>query len=556
VYWLIVLLSIVTNPISAQQMLSSIPDTIFHNGKIITVDNESNIVEAFAVRNERFLVVGNDIEVMSLAGPDTQLIDLKGQVIVPGFIDNHNHQYHLALLTLRGIDMQNISSVEQMLDRLQHTADSTEPGQTIFTRMDGWSPGDLAENRAPTLQELDRVSQRHPIIIFESRQRLHINTAALIALGLDQDTLSARVEISRNENGEPTGMIQGRGAAALHLSARAVPPPTLEEKKALLVKMQVQQHAMGLTGIRDLQLFPDVMRAYFELWREGALTMRTSMGLELNAGEEADLEQMLSPWGVGSGFGDEWLRIDGIAEFNPGDLLREPYSDTGDIGELRTSEQSFKEAILIMNRYGWRPAIHIQGDRTLDLVLDAFEAANNEQSILGRRWIVEHVPLVHTEQMERIKRLGVMVSAQYQPYTGARSMLRQFGRERLEQALPMRDFLDQGIIVSGGSDWPSYPNNPILNIYFYVTRNSLDLGPVGVEQRISRMEALRVMTLNNAYLTYEEKIKGSIEEGKLADFVILSEDLLTVPESQIQEITPLATYVGGRNVYSKPGGGF
>jgi predicted amidohydrolase YtcJ len=209
-----------------------------------------------------------------------------------------------------------------------------------------------------------------------------------------------------------------------------------------------------------------------------------------------------------------------------------------------------------MNRYGWRPSIHTQGDRTLDLVLDAFEAANNERSIQDRRWIVEHVPLVHPDQMTRIKRLGVMVSAQYQPYFRAGRMLREWGIERTEQAVPIKDMLDQGIIVSGGSDWPSMPNNPFLIMYYYITRNTLDAGPVGMDQRLGRMQALRVLTLNNAYLTYDEDIKGSIEPGKLADFVILSDDLLTIPEEEIKEIVALATYVGGRKVYSNPDADF
>jgi predicted amidohydrolase YtcJ len=559
-YLIIIAISIsLQGPVFGQRMQPTSPDAIFYNGKIITVVTEYDVSEAFAVSNGRFLAVGDSAEVRALAGPDTRLVDLRGHAVIPGLIDNHNHQYHLVLLSLRGIDLQDIDSLAEMLDRLGRAVKTAAPGDTIYTRMGGWDPGDFPEKRAPTRQDLDRVSREHPIVVFESRARLHVNTAALNSLGITRESGPlTRITFGKDEHGEPNGLINGRGAAALHLSAKLIPPPTLDEQKALITRMQAAQHAMGLTGIRDLQVFPDVMRAYFELWREGALSMRVSMGLELNAGEEVRLEEMLAPWGVGSGFGDEWLRIDGIAEFNPGDLLREPYSDSdgSDIGQLRLSEEDFKKAILIMNRYGWRPTVHVQGDKTLDLVLDAYEAADQERSIIGRRWIVEHVPLVHPEQMQRIKRLGVMVSAQYQPYTRAPTMLREWGRERTETAVPMREFLDNGIIVSGGSDWPSFPNNPFLNIYYYVTRNTLDLGPVGEDQRITRVEALRVMTLNNAYLTYEEKIKGSIEPGKLADFVILSKDLTTVPEDQIREIVPLATYVGGRNVYSRPASGF
>lgn len=554
--YLFAFLMLTLSQVHAQRMLPVSPDAIFYNGKVVTIDPESHISEAFAVRAGRFLAVGSTLEVQALAGDNTEMVNLMGSTVVPGMMDNHNHQYHLVLLTLRGIDLQNINSLDEMLSRLRHAAETSPPGETIYSRMGGWDAAEFPEQRAPTRQDLDSVSRDHPIIVFESRSRQYVNSATLNTLGITRDSRPPiRLTFGKDESGDLNGVITGRGASALHLSARVIPPPTLDEQKILITKMQAQQNAMGLTGIRDLQLFPNVMRAYFELWREKSMTMRVSMGMELNAGDEVHLEEMLAPWGVGSGFGDEWLRIDGVAEFNPGDQLREPYNDRDgtDIGTLRLSEENFKQAILKMNRYGWRPTVHAQGDRTLDLVLDAYEAANRERSIIDRRWIVEHVPLIHPEQMDRIKRLGVMISAQYQPYTRASTMLRQWGKDRTEMALPMRDILDKGIIVSGGSDWPSFPNNPFLSIYYYVTRNTIDLGPVGVDQKISRMEALRVMTLNNAYLTYEEEIKGSIQAGKLADFVILSADLMSVPEEQIKEIVPLATYVGGRNVYSRPG---
>jgi predicted amidohydrolase YtcJ len=540
-------------------MLPDDPELIFYNGKVVTIDGEDRISEAFAILDDLIIAVGSTNEVRALAGPDTELIDLEGRTVVPGMIDNHNHQYHLALLTLRGIDLEGIESLAEMLERLQDASNAASPGETLFTRMGGWHYEAFPEQRPPTRQELDQVTRDHPVIVVEERGRYYLNTLALNILGVNRDTPNQmRITYGRDRDGELNGQIVGRGAAVLHMMARVIPPPDINEKKNLLMEMNTRQHAMGLTGIRDLQLFPDVMRAYYELWREDALTMRISMGIELNAGEEVRLEQMLSPWGVASGFGDKWLRLDGIAEFNPGDQLREPYIDSADndIGELRTSEENFKNAILTMNRYGWRPSIHTQGDRTLDLVLDAFEAANNERSIQDRRWIVEHVPLVHPDQMTRIKRMGVMVSAQYQPYFRAGRMLREWGIERTEQAVPIKDMLDQGIIVSGGSDWPSMPNNPFLIMYYYITRNTLDAGPVGMDQRLGRMQALRVLTLNNAYLTYDEDIKGSIEPGKLADFVILSDDLLTIPEEEIKEIVALATYVGGRKVYSNPDADF
>ena len=414
---LLVLLALIAcniaTPLYAQRMLPTLPDAIYYNAKIITVDEASNISEAVAVRDGRFLAVGTNSEVRGLAGPQTQMIDLHGNTVVPGLMDNHNHQFHVILLTLRGIDLQGVGSLAEMLERLQQAAAEAAPGETLFTRAGSWDFTDSPEQRPPSRQDLDAVSRDHPIVVFESRARQYVNSAALDRLGFTRDTKThRRIRLGKDNDGELNGEINGRGAAALHmLLEKVVPPPNLDEQKALIKEMHFRQHAMGLTGIRELQLFPDIMRAYYELWREDGLTMRVSMGLELNAGEEGGLEAMIAPWGVGSGFGDEWLRIDGIAEFNLGDLLREPATSTGSTGTPRTSVESYKQAILMMNRYGWRPSIHVKGDRTLDIVLDAFEAANQERSIQDRRWIIEHAILIHPEQIARIKRLGVMMSA-------------------------------------------------------------------------------------------------------------------------------------------------
>ena len=554
---LFVVLPVISVCLSAQRMLPTAPDLILTNGKIITVDAEAHVFQAVAIRGDRFLAIGTNAEVTALKGPGTRTIDLRGHAVIPGLMDNHNHQYHVALLQ-RGVDLRGVPSLAEMLDRLRRAAGSGSDRATIFST-DGWEPDEFPEKRAPTKRELDGISTTRPIVVYESRGRVYANSPALTALGFSRETAAVgNVTAGRAPDGELDGLLTGSPANVLNLTAKVVPPPTLDEKKALIAKVQAQQHAMGLTGIRELQIHPDVMRAYYELWRDRGLTMRVSVGLELNAGEEGRLESMLAPWGVGPGFGDEWLRLDGIAEYNPGDQLREPYADRDgkDVGTLRLPEERFREAILTMNRYGWRPAIHISGDRTLDVVLDAYEAADKQRSIRDRRWIVEHIPLVHRDQMERMKRLGVVVSAQFQPYAGARNMLKRFGKARADRAVPMRELLDQGLTVSGGSDWPGAPNNPFVNIYFYVTRKTMEEGTIGLAQKISREEALRVETINNAYLTFEEQIKGSIEPGKLADFVILSDDILTVPEDKILDIRPLATYVGGRQVYLRSGAGF
>ena len=537
----------------AAQPGAAAPDVVFVNGRVVTVDGEA-VAEAFAVRGDRFVAVGSNRGVLALARGGTRTVDLRGRTVVPGLIDNHNHQYHVALVTLRGIDVSDAASVPDMLARLRRAA-ADRPAGTLFTRS-GWTAERFPEGRGPTRLELDSVAVDRPVVVFASRSRLHVNTAALRHLGFGPDANAIDgVTAGRATDGSFTGELAGSPARVLSLSARIVPPPSLDEQKRLIRDVQRQQHRMGLTGIRELQLHPDAMRAYFELWREHGLTLRTSVGLEFNAGEEARLERTLSAWGVGPGFGDEWLRLDTVAEYNPGERMRAPYADGRPDGEWRVPEARYRQGILTVNRFGWRPSVHVSGDRTLDLVLDAYQAADAERSIRGRRWVVEHVPIVHADQIARMKSLGVVVSAQFQPYESGEAMLTRLGRERAGRAVPMRDLLDAGLVVSGGSDWPGAPNNPLVNIYFYVTRRT-PIGVLGADQRISRLEALRVMTLNNAYLTFEEHLKGSIAAGKLADFVVLSAGLMTVPEEKLLDIRPLATFVGGKPVFTEPGSGF
>ncbi len=533
----------------AQSSPGEIPDVVYINGNIITIDPEYNVVEAFAVKDGKFLTVGSSSDILSSAGQGTTRIDLNGKTVLPGLMDNHNHQYHVALLTMRGIDLLGVKTLEEILSRLEQAVNNSDPGSTIYTTM-SWSESDLVEKRGPSLQELDQISPVNPVVVYETRSRLHLNSTALRSLGIGPDNEGPpRVVVHRDSKGEPTGLVTGQPAAVMIFAAGIVPQPSLQEKKELITRMQRRQNTLGLTGIRDLQLYPDVMQAYFELWEEGGLTLRVAIGLELNAGEEDRIDTMLS------GFGDAWLRLDGVAEYNPGDWMREPYSnsDDGNIGQLRLPPQDFIAAIRKIHSYGWRPAIHVGGDRTLDLVLDAYEAADNDRTIKDRRWIVEHIQLVHDDQIERMKNLGVLVSAQFQPYMGAARSQRRWGRQRFENAMRIKDLLDNEIVVSGGSDWPSAPNNPFINMYYYITRDTLDLGPVGVEQKITRQDAIKVMSLNNAYMMFNEKITGSIETGKYADFVLIDEDILTMSASDIKGIRPVATFIAGKRVYQATG---
>jgi predicted amidohydrolase YtcJ len=345
---------------------------------------------------------------------------------------------------------------------------------------------------------------------------------------------------------DPTGELTGANPAypaGMTLLDKLLPAMTDAEEEALLLKAIQQRHALGLTSVRDLSLLPGAMRTYFRLWQKGQLTLRVGMGLDLP--DVARAEETLRGWGVGSRFGDAWLRLDSISE--------DPYP-------MVTPPRQFMEVALAANKYGWRLSPHVDGDDSLNAVLAAFEAADRASSIKEKRWVLEHVPLATTEQMDRMVKLGVVISSQYAAYAANLApATAAVGRARAERQPPMRELLDHHLVVSAGSDFlggAGSLDNPFIPIYFYVTRKTRNGVVIGPEQKISRQEALRVSTLNYAYTTFEEKLKGSIEPGKLADFLILSDDVLTVPEDRILSIRPLATYVGGRKVFAAPGGAF
>ncbi|OFW38661.1 MAG: hypothetical protein A3J28_09135 [Acidobacteria bacterium RIFCSPLOWO2_12_FULL_60_22] len=567
------------------------PDTIYYNGKIITVDRPFSIAEAFAVKGNQFVAVGKNAEVRALAGPRTQQVDLRGHAVIPGLMDNHNHQIWRARVMQRGMDMVTVPSLAEMLNRLRQAAAKAKPGEVIVGS-GGWFPRNFPEKRGPTRKDLDEASPTNPVFQFQSgRNNANLNSAALKILGIDRNTKDwGSFPILKDDTGEPTGELSG-GEQVLAADFKMLPQPTVDQQIEWLMQEQQGQHALGLTGIRELVLPVEHMRTYLEMWRQGKLTMRVSMGLmfgvqHVDGWAPQQMDQMLSPLPMMPGFGNDMLQFDAtLAEFEVdtqrvGNMMRRPFlrpNNRRHIGEeigrwphsdfltvltdaqgnyygvQRLPTDRFIEVVRKMNRYGWRPGFHISGDRGLDMNLEAYEAADREHSLKDKRWVVEHIQYSHPEQMARLAKLNILVSTQMQGINGPNP---NFSKELNERVQPIREWLDHGLIVSSGSDWPAFNNNPFPYLQWYVTRITNAGEVLGAAQKISREEALRLATINNAYLMFREKDLGSIEAGKLADFLILSADFLTVPAEQIKDLSPLATYVGGRKVFAKPGGGF
>jgi predicted amidohydrolase YtcJ len=520
----------------AQQAINAPPDSIFYNGKIITVDSGFTIAQAFAVRGDAYVAVGTNATIQALASENTRLVDLKGAAVIPGLSDNHDHLYNSEKV-MRGIDLVGATSTEEVLRRLRGGLAKAKPGETVYGSV-GW--------RAPlTRSDLDRVSTDVPVVALRGRRGAAVlNTVALKKAGIAKEMqFYLGKEVPKDKSGELTGELPDY-PAGMYAMDKVVPPPTPEEEEQMIAAGQKQRNALGITSIRDLSNWPPGMRAFVRMWRQGRLTVRVSMGLELpGAGDPAGLARQQ---GVTPGFGDHWLRIDSAGE--------RPNPPSGD-----ATQEEYTSLMLELNRLGWRHSPHVATNDALEMILAAYEAADRESPIRDKRWVVEHIPNVTPPLMDRLAKLGVIVSTNMAGYaTNYDAAVRTLGREQAQRQTPVREMLDHHLVVVIGSDYSgpnpdtATSNNPFVPLYYYISRKTRDGRVLGPQEKISREEALRIATNNNAFATWEEKVKGSIEPGKLADFVVLSGDFMTIPEDEILKLRPMATYVGGRKVYSAP----
>ena len=534
------------------------PDVVLYNGKIVTVDAAFSIAQAVAIRGDRFIAVGTNDAVRRTAGVATRQLDLGGRTVIPGLIDGHLHNAGGG----PGLDLSRVRGVDELLAAVEARAKSAAPGELIVSNSD-WHEAQLHEKRLPHLKELDRVAPGNPVVLVRGGHEFIINSAAAARWNITRATPNPPGgEIGR----EPDGSLNGELVDTARNLVRLPPPPKLTPE-ALEAQMKLL-NAAGLTGIRvpgSFQFGGDqvaIYRMFQQLEREGRLTMRVNYLMRIfDFSSVESMKALIASWNIRPDEGDAWLRIGGMKTLVDGGFegghMREPYAEPyGRGGTFKGIEvvppSQYVPIVRELNRLGWRVATHAVGDAAVDEVLDAYEAADRDRSIQGKRWTIEHFFIARPDHFPRVRALGVAISAQDHLYLAAPSMAKYWGRSRAARVTPMRTFLDQDFLVAGGTDSPVIPYNPFWSIYHFVTRDTISDGVYGPSERINREEALRVYTINNARLTFEENLKGSIEPGKLADLVVLSADYLTVPEKAIESLKPAATMVGGRFVYSDP----
>ena len=534
------------------------PDLVLYNGKIVTVDAAFSIAQAVAIRGDRFVAVGTNDAVRRTAGSATRQIDLGGRTVIPGLMDGHLHNAGGG----PGVDLSRVRSMAELLAAVEARAKAAAPNELIISNSD-WHEAQLREKRLPHRTELDRVAPRNPVVLVRGGHEFIINTAAAARWNITRDTPSPRGgEIGHDANGELNGELVDTARGLVPL-----PPPPKLTPEAIETQMKLL-NAVGLTSIRipgSFQFGGDQLAAYRmfqQLKAEGRLTMRVNYLMRIfDFSSVEKVRALIASWNVRPDEGDEWLRIGGMKTLVDGGFegghMREPYAEPyGNGGKFKGIEvvppDKYAPVVLELNRLGWRVATHAVGDAAVDEVLDAYEAADRERSIKARRWTIEHFFIARPDHFPRVRALDLAISAQDHLYLAAPSMAKYWGRARAERVTPMRTFLDQRFLVAGGTDSPVIPYNPFWAMYHFITRDTISDGVYGPSERITREEALRVYTINNARLTFEESLKGSIEPGKLADLVVLSADYLTVPEAALQSLKALGTMVGGRFVYTDP----
>jgi predicted amidohydrolase YtcJ len=527
------------------------PDTILVNGHIVTVDASFSIAQAAAIARGRFTAIGATDRIRALAGPNTAIVDLKGQTVIPGLADDHLHDAGGGA----GVDLSRARSLAEVLAAIAERVKRSRAGDVIVSNSD-WHEAQLREQRLPYRKDLDTVAPDNPVVVVRGGHEYILNSAALKKWTITRDTAEPPGgRITRDGAGELNGELIDRAKSLVRL------PPSPPLTSAALQEQHRKLNAAGLTSIRYPGAPVEQYRLLQDMQARGALTIRVSQLLRLGADSGAAMRAAVAAANVKPDEGDEWLRIGGMKLGVDGGFeggwMREPYAEPwGERGTFRgintMDPAAYTDVVRELNRLGWRVATHVVGDAAIDEVLAAYEAANAERSIAGRRWTIEHGFIPQPDQFPRMKALGLVISAQDHLYLAGPSLVKYWGAGRAAWTTPVRTYLDRGFVVAGGTDSPVVPYPPLWALYHFITRDTITGGVLGADQKISRKEALRVMTINNAYLTFEERAKGSIEPGKLADLVVLPEDILTCPEKHLERMQVELTMVGGRIVYRRP----
>ena len=556
-------------------------DVVLRNGKIITLDRSSTIAQSIAIAGDRVVAVGPNAAMAAVTAPATRTIDLRGKTVIPGLIDSHAHMDREGLKNVFP-SLGHVRSIRDIQNRISELARQRAPGEWIVTMPIGDPPfyfdvpDILAEKRWPTRKDLDAAAPNHPVFIrsiwgfWRSTPPLVAcaNTEALKRAGITRDTVSPLRElvIEKDENGDPTGVFIEDGmqpTAELIWFRKATEFSRSDRARGIPVAAKAY-HAFGTTSIFEGHgVANEVIRAYKDAYRDGALTMRAGLVFspDWKTAGNAKLGSLIESWGGWLGepaSGDDWLKLTGIYANigrQPGDDVRasaSPYTGWAGFNyDTGLPPERLKEVLIQCARNDIRAVLNSNSPGVINLL----DEVDREVPLKGRRWVVVHINVLSPRDIERIVRMGLVLTSHTNSniYKEGHTWQARLPRERQRENTPLRDLIDAGVKVGLITD--NVPISLFWPIWESVARLSRVTNQrIAPEQAITRAEALRCATLNGAYLTFDEDKKGSLEPGKLADLAVLSADPLTVPEPAIRDITADMTMVGGKIVHQVPNG--
>jgi len=544
--------------VSAPRTTQSAADIVFQNGNVYTANDKAPRAQAIAVKGDRIVFVGSNTAAQKFVGANTRVVDLKGNTVLPGFTDSHQHLSGVGQREMT-LNLEGTTSLDDLLAKLKERVDQTKPGEWVTGR--GWIETHWQPAVFPTRWDLDKVSPNNPVILGRADGHGAVaNSAALKLAGVDKSTSNPfGGEISKDkQSGEPNGMLLD---AAQGLVRRRVPPTSAEDAERAVVLGVKRDIELGWTQIQDAGGSYADVDIFKKLYAAGTIKLRIYKAVY---GPGPNATRLLNEGPTIGAFGNRFnvrtIKVvsDG-ALGSRGAALLGPYSDAPDTsGFLTVKAEELRPMLVEALRKGIQVETHAIGDRANRFILDEYETAfkavpPGQRKVAEPRWRVEHAQIVNPADIPRFAKLGVIPSMQPSHAIGDLFFApKRLGIERLAGAYAWESFIKSGVVVPGGSDAPVERGEPMIEFYAAVARKD-QKGFSGEgwhpEEAVTREQALKMFTLWPAYAAFEEKLRGTIETGKLADLTILSADIMTIPELQILKTRCVMTVINGEIVY-------
>ena len=528
-------------------------DLVIMGGKVATVDNDFSISEAVAVQDDKIIFVGTNNDAKRYIGGNTKVIELHGELVLPGLIDSHGHLTGFGK-SLENIDLVGTQSYQEVLDLVKEKVKTAKPGEWIRGR--GWDQNDWEVKEFPTHQALSKISPKNPVVLSRvDGHALLVNQKTMEIAGIGKFTSDPEGgKLLRNLNGFPTGIFIDNAEI---LITDYIPKYSTERIRGIIKNAANRCIELGLTGVGDAGIPISRIDDYKFLIDDNELPLRINAMLSDTV--TSNLSGFFQKYKIDS-YGNNFLRVKSIKLYADGALgsrgaaLLEPYSDDPEnSGLIVTDKSHLLDVCKTALESDFQVCTHAIGDKAIRIMLDVYEQVLRDNPKTDHRFRIEHSQIVNSADISRYAELGVIPAMQPQhtvsdmPWTEDR-----VGSERVKGAYAFRSFLDEGVVIPCGSDFPVEPPNPLIGIHNAITRQDENGNPDGgwyPEQRMTIEEAIKGYTTWAAYAAFQEDILGSIEVGKLADFTILDHDILTIDPSEILNTKPIYTIVGGKVRY-------